>query len=208
MRCERLGVQAAVRLISPSAERNKAPIAEVLDRMLPVEGEVVEVSSGTGQHIVYFAKRMPRLTWQPTECDPECLRSIEAWRGHEELPNVREPLFLQVCEEIWPMASADAVVCLNMIHIAPWSATVGLLRGAAKVLRPGSALFLYGPFRRNGAHTAPSNAEFDRLLQARNPRWGVRNLEDVESVAAKEAFELCEIHQFPANNLGVVFLKQ
>jgi SAM-dependent methyltransferase len=208
MRCEDLDKAANGRLVSPSAERNKEPIADVLDGLLPSSGQVLEISSGTGQHVVHFAQRMPRLVWQPTERDAESLRSIAAWLEAEALPNVRAPLFLDVFDDVWPVTHADAAICLNMIHIAPWSATEALLRGAGKTLRPGGLLFLYGPFRRQGAHTAESNAEFDRQLRARNPQWGVRNLEDVATVATSEGFELGEIHQLPANNLGVVFRKR
>jgi hypothetical protein len=208
MRCENLDRAEDGRLVSPSAERNKEPIAEVLDGLLPNAGEVLEVSSGTGQHIVHFARRMPRLVWQPTERDAECLRSIAAWREAETLPNVRAPLLLDVHDDVWPVTHTDAAICLNMIHITPWSATETLLRGAGKTLRSGGLLFLYGPFRSQGAHTVESNAEFDRQLRARDPQWGVRNLEDVATLAASERFELGGIHQLPANNLGVVFRKR
>ena len=207
MRCEDLDKAENGRLVSPSAERNKAPIADVLDGLLPSSGQVLEISSGTGQHVVHFARRMPRLVWQPTERDAESLRSIAAWLEVEALPNVRAPLFLDVCDDVWPVTHTDAAICLNMIHIAPWPATEALLRGAGKTLRPSGLLFLYGPFQRQGAHTAESNAEFDRQLRARDPQWGVRNLEDVATVATSEGFELGEIHQLPANNLGVVFRK-
>ncbi|RXF68550.1 DUF938 domain-containing protein [Hansschlegelia zhihuaiae] len=208
MRCEDLDHAEAGRLVSPSAERNKQPIADLLDAVLPGSGEVLEVSSGTGQHVVHFAHRMPRLVWRPTERDAECLRSIEAWRGFAALPNVRAPILLDVHDDVWPAPPLDAVICLNMIHIAPWSATEGLMRGAGRILKPGGLLFLYGPFQRHGAHTAESNAEFDRQLRARDPKWGVRNLEEVSTVAASERLELAAIHQLPANNLGVVFRKQ
>jgi SAM-dependent methyltransferase len=208
MRCEDLDDAQDGRLVSPSAERNKQPIADLLDGLLPGSGEVLEVSSGTGQHVVHFARRMPRLVWRPTERDAECLRSIEAWREAAALPNVRAPVFLNVHDDVWPVPPMDAALCLNMIHIAPWSATESLLRGAGKTLKAGGLLFLYGPFQRHGAHTAESNAAFDRQLRARDPQWGVRNLEEVSTVAASERLELGEIHQLPANNLGVVFRKQ
>lgn len=207
MRCENLDNFADGRLISPSADRNKAPIADVLEKLLPATGEVLEISSGGGQHVVHFARRMPRRVWQPTERDTDCLRSIAAWRKAEALPNVRPPLFLDVFEEVWPVARADAMVCLNMIHIAPWSAAQALLRGARRTLQAGGLLFVYGPFRREGAHTAESNADFDRQLRARDPQWGVRNLEDVIDTAASEGLALGEIRQMPANNLIVSFRK-
>jgi SAM-dependent methyltransferase len=208
MRCENLDSMADGRLVSPSADRNKTPIADVLDRLLPETGEVLEISSGVGQHIVHFARRMPRLVWQPTERDAACLRSIAAWSEAEALPNVRPPLFLDVFDDVWPAARADAIVCLNMIHIAPWSATQALLRGARRTLRAGGLLVLYGPFRRDGAHIAESNAEFDRQLQARDPQWGIRNLEDVGRAAAAKGLASGEIHQMPANNLVVSFRKE
>jgi hypothetical protein len=207
MRCEDQEKAEHVRLASPAAERNKEPIAELLDGLLPSSGEVLEISSGAGQHVVHFARRIPRLIWQPTERDAASLRSIAAWREAEALPNVRAPLFLDVHDDAWPITHADAAICLNMIHIAPWSATEGLLRGAGRTLRSGGALFLYGPFLRQGVHTAESNAEFDRQLRARNPQWGVRNLEDVATAAASEQFGLGAVHQRPANNLGLLFRK-
>ena len=208
MRCESLQQMEDGRLLSPSAERNKAPIADALDRLLPAAGDVLEISSGTGQHVVHFARRMPRLIWQPTEQDEECLQSINAWREAEALSNVRAPLLLDVLDQAWPTARADAIICLNMIHIAPWSATQALLRGASRTLPRGGLIVLYGPFRRQGVHTAESNADFDRQLRARDPQWGVRNFEDVAAVAAGNDFSPGEIVQMPANNLTVSFRKR
>ena len=195
------------RLVSPSAERNKEPIARLLARILPDRGIILEVSSGTGQHAVHFARAMPHLLWQPTERDADCLASIASWSAAQALPNVNAPLRLDVHDEVWPVAEAAAVVCINMIHIAPAAATTALMRGAAKILSAGQVLFLYGPYRRQGQATAPGNAAFDQQLKAQNPAWGVRNLEDVAYVAKAEGFDLCEICDMPANNLGVVFRK-
>jgi SAM-dependent methyltransferase len=192
-------------IVSPSAERNKQPIAEILMRVLPTQGDVLEVSSGTGQHVVHFARAMPHIRWQPTEKDTDGLTSIVRWLAETNPPNVNAPIHLDVHDETWPVAHVAAVVCINMIHIAAPSATEALMRGAARVLRPGGVLFLYGPYRRNGRHTSPGNEAFDKSLKARNAEWGVRDLEDVVQLAASRGFELQEIHDMPANNLSVVF---
>ena len=208
MRCETLSRLEAGRLVSPSAERNKGPIAEVLKQVLPDRGLVLEIGSGTGQHVVHFAREAPHLTWQPSECDAECLQSIALWLAAEGPANVLAPLRLDVGDQPWPIASAAAVVSLNMIHIAPWDAGMALIRGAAAVLGPGAMLFLYGPFRRGGEHTSPSNEAFDRQLRAQNPAWGVRDLEEVARYAAAHGFGPPEIHDMPANNLSVVLRKR
>jgi hypothetical protein len=207
VRCENADLLANGGLVSPSAKRNKEPIAGVLKRVLPKSGFVLEVSSGTGQHAVHFARAMPGLVWQPTECDADCLRSIATWIAAEGLANVKPPLSLDVHDEVWPVAEADAAVCINMIHIAPSSAAGALMRGASSILRPGAVLVLYGPFRRNGLHTSPGNEVFDRHLRAQNRDWGVRNLEGVAETAGNEGFELQEVCQMPANNLSVIFRK-
>jgi cyclopropane fatty-acyl-phospholipid synthase-like methyltransferase len=208
MRCENADSRPDGRLVSPSAERNKGPIAEVLKRILPARGCVLETSSGTGQHVVHFARAMPSCVWQPSERDPDCLRSITAWLAAEALENVKAPLYLDVHDEVWPVGQVDAVVCINMIHIAPSSATQALFRGAKTTVNTRGVLFLYGPFRRQGQHTSPSNEAFDRLLQAQNPEWGVRDLDDVAQLADKEGFELQERCEMPANNLTVIFRKR
>lgn len=195
-------------LVSPSAERNKEPIGRVLRTVLPREGLVVEISSGTGQHVAHFAREMPHLTWQPSERAEDLLRSIACWVAKEDLTNVRPALHIDVTEQPWPVPRAAAVVCINMIHIAPWSAAEALVRGAGDIVVPGGCLFLYGPFRRDGRHTAESNAAFDRQLQSRNSSWGVRNLEDVAQLAAAHGFSAPDVHEMPANNLSVVFKRQ
>ncbi len=190
---------------SPAAERNKGPILEVLRTVLPASGTVLEIASGTGQHVVHFARALPALVWQPSEPDDE-LRSVIVRRlAAEALPNVLEPLPLDVHGLPWPIARADAIFCSNMIHIAPWSAAIALFRGAGALLGPASLLVLYGPFKIGGAHTAPSNEAFDESLRARNPAWGVRDLDGVAALAAEHAFVLRERVQMPANNLTVVF---
>lgn len=205
MRCEDVDNLAEGRLVSPSAERNKGPIVDVLKRVLPDHGLILEVSSGTGQHIVHFAREMPHLHWQPTERDDGCLRSIAGWRAAEELPNVGEPLRLDVADRPWPIGPVAAVVCINMIHIAPWTAAEALIRGAEATIVAGGILFLYGPFSRSGKHTAASNDAFDRQLRANNPDWGVRDLGDVTRFAEQHGFEAPETFDMPANNLSVVF---
>lgn len=199
---------AGDRLVSPSAERNKGAVAEILKQVLPNEGLVLEVGSGTGQHVVHFAREMPYLTWQPSERDENTLQSIAHWTEYEALANVRSALRLDVTDQPWPITSAAAVVSLNMIHIAPWHAAKALVRGASNILLPGGMLCLYGPFRRGGEHTSASNEAFDRQLRSQNAEWGVRSLEDVASFAAAHGFRAPDIHAMPANNLTVVFRRQ
>jgi Protein of unknown function (DUF938) len=208
MRCETAEALADGRIVSPSAERNKGPIAEILMRVLPAQGEVLEVSSGTGQHVLHFAQAMPHIRWQPTERDADSLKSIASWLGQTSAPNVNAPLRLDVHDASWPAHDVVAVVCINMIHIAPLSAAEALLRGAGNVIAPRGILFLYGPYRRQGRHTSPSNEAFDEQLKARNPEWGVRNLEDVVHLASTVGLELEQTHDMPANNLAVVFRKR
>jgi len=190
---------------APSAARNRDPIWQVLGPELPREGLVLEVASGSGEHAVHFAGLAdPGLVFQPTDSSADARASIDAWAATLALPNVRPALALDVTGDVWPVSRADAVVCINMIHIAPWSATVGLVRGAARVLPPGGLLFLYGPYRRDGRHTAPSNAAFDADLRRRNADWGVRDLEAVAECAAAAGFGPPRVAPMPANNLSVV----
>jgi len=191
------------RLDAPATARNREPILTVLRRVLPPAGVVLEIASGTGQHAAFFAAALPGVEWQPSDPDPAHRASVAAWTA--EVPNVRAPLDLDATRHLWPLARADAVLCVNMIHIAPWQACLGLLEGAAGVLPAGAPLVLYGPYRRGGAHTAPSNAAFDADLRARNPAWGVRDLEAVQAAAADAGFALAEVVEMPANNLTVVF---
>ncbi len=195
-----------VRRHAPATERNRAPILEVLRRVLPPQGLVLEVASGTGQHAVAFAQALPGLTWQPSDPDPGLRASTRAWGVSVGVPNLRDPLDLDAAAADWPIERADAVVCINMIHIAPWTAALGLFAGAARLLPAGAPLLLYGPFRRDGRHTAPSNAEFDASLKARNPAWGVRDLGEVERAAT--GFTLAEVVEMPANNLTVLLRRR
>jgi hypothetical protein len=192
---------------APSAERNKGPILEILARVLPPRGIVLEVASGTGQHVVHFAKALPDLVWQPSERDAELRESIALRIAEEQLANVNLPIDLDVTRLPWPVQEADAVICINLVHIAPWSATLALLEGAKALLAPQDVLFLYGPYRRFGRHTAPSNEQFDADLRARNPGWGVRDLEAVSEAAASSGFAMSEIVQMPANNFSLVFAR-
>ncbi len=191
-------------LHSPAAERNRQPILEQLQRVLPASGTVLEIASGSGQHIAYFAAALPHLEWQPTDLDPAA-ESIRGYVSQAGLTNVRGPLQLDVTRHPWPAERADAVFCANMIHVAPWEATPGLLRGAAKLLSPGAMLHLYGPFMRGGRHSAPSNAAFDAELRERDPSWGVRDLDRVAAHAADAGFGPPEAVEMPANNLFVCF---
>jgi SAM-dependent methyltransferase len=195
------------RQYAPAAARNRDPIWSALQPSLPEAGLVLEVASGSGEHAVHFAHRAaPGLVFQPSDPDPEARASIDAWTVATRLANIRPALALDATSETWPIAQADVVLCFNMIHIAPWEACIGLVRGAARVLPAGGLLFLYGPFKREGRHTAPSNAAFDRdFLQARNPAWGVRDLEAVAALAAGQGFGAPAIVEMPANNLSVSF---
>ncbi|HEY1606221.1 MAG TPA: DUF938 domain-containing protein [Allosphingosinicella sp.] len=192
---------------APHVARNADPIAEVLRETLPERGLVLEVASGTGEHILRFARAFPGLLWQPSDPDPAALRSIEAWRASAGLDNLRAPTMLDARSDDWPVAAADAILCINMVHISPWAATLGLLDGAARLLGPGAPLILYGAYRRADVATAPSNEEFDRTLRARNPEWGLRRLEDVAAGAEGRGFTLERIVEMLANNLIVVFRK-
>ena len=194
-----------MKLHAPSAERNREPIAQVLARVLPAEGLVLEIASGSGMHAVHLAARFPGLTWQPSDPDGDALASIAAWRDDANLANLQSPVCLDVEAEPWPVAAANAVICINMIHIAPWRAAQGLMAGAARLLSAGAPLYLYGPYRQHGVHTAPSNEAFDVSLRARDPSWGVRDLRDIEAEAARHGFALADVVAMPANNHSLIF---
>jgi SAM-dependent methyltransferase len=195
---------------APAAARNRDPIWAVLQRHLPAKGLVLEVASGSGEHALHFARAAgPEITVQPSDPDPASRASIDAWATASGLANIRPALALDASAQAWPIAHADVVLCCNMIHIAPWGAAVGLVQGAARVLTLGGLLFLYGPFKRDGRHTAPSNEAFDRdFLRARNPAWGVRDLEAVSDVAEAAGFAPPRIEEMPANNLSVLFRRE
>ncbi|HWO12293.1 MAG TPA: DUF938 domain-containing protein [Polyangiaceae bacterium] len=191
----------------PAPERNKGPILDVLRRVLPETGRLLEVGSGSGQHAVYFAQHLPGLVVQPSDVTPENLASIRAWVDEAGLANLRAPVPLDVLAP-WGLEPVDAIFCANMIHIAPWACAEALLAGAGEHLVDGGSLVLYGPFRVGGAHTAPSNAAFDADLQARDPSFGVRDLEAVTALAEAAGLTLTETVQMPANNLSLVFVRR
>ena len=194
---------------SPATARNREPILEVLRRALPREGRVLEIASGAGEHAAYLAPFFPHLQWQPTDADPAAMNSIRAWRAATEAPNLLEPMVLDVTDPAdWPEDLYEAVVCINMIHISPWVAAEGLMDGAGRVLTLGGLLYLYGPYREGGRHTAPSNAAFDAGLKLRDPSWGVRDLEEVAALAARHGLELAERVEMPANNLSLLFRRE
>jgi hypothetical protein len=195
------------RLTSAACDRNKDPILEVLRRVLPKSGLVLEIAAGSGQHAVHFSRALPMLTWQPSDADAAARASIEAWAAGEALPNLMPPIELDVRKEPWPIERADAITCINMIHISPWAATLALMRGAGAILPEDGVLYLYGPYRVEGRHTAPSNEAFDAALRAHDAEWGVRDLGDVVKVASAEGLALVETVVMPANNLSVVFRK-
>ena len=192
----------------PHVVRNRDPISDVLRRVLPTQGLVLEIASGSGEHAAYFAQQLPWLTWQPSDPDPQALASIAAHRAAAGLANLLPPLQLDVHAGHWPVERADVVLCNNMIHIAPWSACEGLIAGAGRVLPADGVLYLYGPYKIDGRHTAPSNAAFDADLRARNPQWGIRDLGDVTALAERHGFAPAETVPMPANNLSVIFRRR
>ncbi|MBD2129675.1 class I SAM-dependent methyltransferase [Microcoleus sp. ZQ-A2] len=209
------------RQYAPATQRNREAILEVLLQVLPPTGTVLEVSSGTGEHAVFFAPRLIRHKWIPSDPNAIARASIAAWREYCPADNLYPPIALDVCDPVWaiegdelpePLQEIDlkqdpivAIVNINMIHIAPWSACLGLMAGAGRILPPGGILYLYGPFKQGGRHTAPSNAMFDESLQMQNPEWGVRDLEVVVAVAETQNLSLLKTYAMPANNLSVIF---
>jgi len=192
---------------APATGRNREPLAAVLREVLPASATVLEVASGTGEHAAYFARLFPELRWQPSDVDPEALNSIEGWAADSAAANLLAPVVLDAAAT-WPVDAADAILCVNMAHISPWTATSGLMRGAGRVLAPGGPLVLYGPFRRSDVPTAPSNEAFDRSLKARNPEWGLRALEDVTAEAERNGLRLERVVEMPANNVTVVYRRR
>jgi hypothetical protein len=204
------------RLDAPAFHRNHRPIWEVLEKFLDGKsGDAVEVGSGTGQHVVDFARHSPQIIWWPSDLNEAHLKSIEAWRAHARLANVRAPLRIDLSDPAWCAEMHNgsgpgqllAVLCANVIHIAPWRVAEGLFAGAARYLRAEGRLFLYGPFKRDGKHTAPSNAVFDASLRDNNPEWGVRDIADVSALSDSVGLSLVEIAEMPANNLVLTFAR-
>jgi SAM-dependent methyltransferase len=197
---------ADLRRSSPAALRNREPILGVLGDALPPTGLVLEIASGSGEHVLHFADALTSLDWQPSDPSPETLGSIEAWRG--DRANIRPAIAIDAAAADWTIDAADAVVAINMVHISPWAATLGLIAGAARILPAGGLLYLYGPYRRAGHPFAASNAAFDRNLRDRNPGWGIRELADVEAAAVAGGFRLERIVEMPANNLSLLFRRR
>jgi len=190
---------------APATLRNRDAIATVLRQVLPARGTVLEVASGSGEHVVHFAQVFPALQWQPSDPDPSALRSIAAWAGEANLPNVAPPVMLDASDAAWPVLEADALLCINMVHICPWAATLGLLDGAARLLPEGGVLYLYGPYLRAEVETAPGNLAFDRSLRTRNPDWGLRDVADVTAAAQARGLAFKRLVEMPANNLSLIF---
>ena len=207
---ENRGREGDGRHFSPSAARNSGPIRLVLERVLPKSGIALEIGSGTGEHVACFAKALPGRLWQPSDPDPASRASIAAWIASEGLANIHAPVAIDTRQAIWGVeddAPFAAVVSLNMIHIAPWESALGLLAGVGRLLGPDGVFYLYGPFMRGGEHTAPSNAAFDAALKRRDPRWGVRDIDDLIGEAAPHGLGLREVIEMPANNLSLVFVR-
>lgn len=193
------------RLQYPATQRNRDAILEVLRGVLPPSGLVLEIASGSGEHIVHFANAMPGLTFQPSDPEDAARLSIAAWTAETGLSNIRPPLAIDVRREPWPIAQADAMLCINMIHISPWEATQALMRNAGRILSKGAPLYLYGAYRQKDVVTADSNEAFDADLKSRNPQWGLRQLDDVAALAREAGFSGPAVTPMPANNLSVVF---
>jgi len=202
-------IKASVKpLSSPAALRNRDPILDVLGPALPAGGVVLEIASGTGEHVTHFARSFPELTWQPSDPDPGARSSIAAWTHAEGLDNVEVPLDLDVHKRPWPVADVAAIVCINMVHISPWSATEALMSESGRLLPRDGLLYLYGPYLRPGMMTAPSNIAFDADLRQRNAAWGLRNLRVVEKLAAACRLVLQEVTPMPANNFSLLFRRR
>jgi hypothetical protein len=195
-----------VKRYAPATERNRDVIAETLVNVLPAEGVVLEIASGTGEHAVHFAQLFPGITWQPSDPDPIAIASINAWRGDCAVPNVRSAMLLDASAD-WTIAHADAIVCINMAHISPWAATVGLLRNAARLLPQSAPLFIYGPFRQRDVPLAEGNASFDAALRQQNAEWGLRYVEDITKEARDVGLALDQIIPMPSNNLSLIFCR-
>ncbi|MCE4225898.1 DUF938 domain-containing protein [Methylobacterium sp. C25] len=194
-------------LFAPAVARNREVILEVLRRVLPPSGLVLEIASGSGEHVVHFARALPALTWQPSDPEAAALRSIASHARAAGLANLRPAVALDAAEPLWPVERAEAIVSINMVHIAPWNAAEGLMAGAGRTLDEGAPLVLYGPFQVDGMHTAPSNAAFDEDLRQRDPRWGIRDLAALVTAAAPHGLRLAQRVPMPANNFCLIFRK-
>ncbi|RGP40849.1 UPF0585 protein C16orf13 like protein [Altererythrobacter insulae] len=190
---------------APATLRNRDAIAAILVKELPETGIVLEIASGSGEHAVYFAPRFPDLVWQPSDPSEEALLSIEAWRSESGANNLGAPIRIDASSDQWPMSHADALVCINMVHISPWEATQGLFAGAKRILPETAPLILYGPYIETGVETAQSNMDFDASLRSRDPRWGLRRVADVDEVAANNGFARAQRYEMPTNNLVLIY---
>lgn len=199
---------ADARLFFPATQRNRDAILDVLRRVLPDQGRVLEIGSGSGEHVTHFAAALPGLRFVPSDLEADHRASVAAWTEHLGLSNIDAPRAIDASHADWGIETVDAVVCANVIHIAPWEVCLGLLAGAADRVEHGAPVILYGPFKRGGRHTAPSNEAFDRSLRSRDPRWGVRDLDDVSAVADRHGLQLDEVVEMPANNLTVVWRRR
>jgi SAM-dependent methyltransferase len=193
------------RLHAPAVARNRDPILAVLRGILPAKGLVLEIASGSGEHAAHFAAAFSGLTFQPSDPNPGARASIDAWTAATGLPNIRPAVALDASRQPWPLSWADAILCINMVHISPFAATEGLFRQAYDLLQPGAPLYLYGPFLREDVETAPSNLAFDAQLRAQDQEWGLRDLADVAALARENEFSAPHIVEMPANNLSVIF---
>lgn len=198
---------AGARRSAPAALRNRQPIAEVLREWLPDSGLVLEIASGTGEHAAYFAEAFPKLDWQPSDVHPDALGSIAGWRFESGLSNLREPILIDAGSADWPIERADAVLSINMAHISPWSASLGLIDGAARLLPAGGPLILYGPWLKDDVDTAPSNLAFDSDLKRRNAEWGLRRVEQFADAAEEKGLSFTDWRAMPANNFMLLFRK-
>ncbi|GAB5480803.1 MAG: DUF938 domain-containing protein [Parasphingorhabdus sp.] len=190
---------------APATLRNRDAIIAVLQEVLPDSGTVLEVASGTGEHAVYFGEKFPDLTWQPSDPDPDGCRSIAGWTKRAGVGNVLPPLQLDALALRWDIEKPSAILCINMVHIAPWEASIGLFEKAALLLEPGSSFYLYGPYFRGDAPTAQGNLDFDRSLKSRNLRWGIREVADMDTLATKNGFTRTDLVEMPANNLSLIY---
>ncbi len=202
------------RQYSPSSQRNASYILDVLKKVLPKEGTVLEIASGTGEHAVFFAPEFSQLTWQPSDPADDKIESIKAWMAAEPSPNLRSPIAIDAASDHWPLENQKvsppitAIVCINMIHVSPWAAGLGLIAAAGRILKPGGVLYLYGAYMIDGQHTAPSNVEFDKMIRKTDSRWGLRDIRDVEKEANKQGLILKDVIPMPANNFSIIFEKE